>query len=342
MSFYSSLRKCIIYLTFFNVFNLCTAYEYAVLAADSDTRNDQFCLYVDQPHYIYPEQKSMSEPYILQNDDEIDWCMNTSTIDSANKVLLLPAGNCSITAQVHNFFRMGGKVIIFVNNGSLDNMTFDERTDLNETGIPVVKISEHSGKMLKEMGRTVTVYLFQPDGLGFGYFIAVTWSFSMLTIILSSYWSGFISYEIFSKSSFLKPTPNMTRTTVISRAGVKASRTKTTEFRGRAATTKTTSIEAATRKPPFLELCCNTMMDKTGMHLITNGDGATIVFTPCHVIFCITLSTCGFVVAYFVKDYLTRVYNYIYLFVCAVALYECLSYILRKCRHQSVKKWVLA
>ncbi|GFX36755.1 hypothetical protein TNCV_4827051 [Trichonephila clavipes] len=137
-----------------------------------------------------------NEPYILQNDDEIDWCMNTSTVDSANKVLLLPAGNCSITAQVHNFFRTGGKVIIFVNNGSLDDLEFDERADLNETGIPVVKISEYSGKMLKEMGRTVTVYLFQPNALGFGYYVAVTWSFAMLTIILSSYWSGFISYEM--------------------------------------------------------------------------------------------------------------------------------------------------
>ncbi|GFT57865.1 signal peptide peptidase-like 2B [Nephila pilipes] len=310
MNFDSPFSKFLSFLSLLSLFTTCNAYEYGVLAAGSDTGNHEFCLYVESAHYTYPKQKSVAEPHILQNDEEIDWCMNTSTIDSTNKVLLLPAGNCSTSAQVHNFFHMGGKVVIFVQNGSLDDMDFNESEDLNEMGLPVVKISKHSAKMLKEMGKTVTVHLFQPDGLGIKYFIAVTWSLAMLTITICSYWSGLISYEIFNKKILLNHSANSTRSGITSRIWVTASSTGAIlNGMGVARITATrpaitTDLEAATTiETGTTASNYQRMLQKFGIYVSTDGH-LNIFLTPYLVIFFLVGSATVCAIIYFLKNYL--------------------------------------
>ncbi|GFR17827.1 signal peptide peptidase-like 2B [Trichonephila clavata] len=182
----------------------CRTFDYAVLAADSSTQSEEFCLYVE-PTISFPKQKSESKSYILRNNEEVNWCIDSNKTNCVNEVLLLPADNCSISTQVDNFLHMSGEVIVFVSEDPLDPLDFEETKYLNKTGIPTVKISEHSAKMLKEMGRTVRIKLFKPDGLGLGYFYPILWLLSVFAVVLISHWSGFNIYKRLEQELHLKP-----------------------------------------------------------------------------------------------------------------------------------------
>ncbi|XP_055946681.1 signal peptide peptidase-like 2A isoform X2 [Argiope bruennichi] len=181
------------------MFNLCRAYHYVVMRAESTTRSNDFCVYSEIDPSL-PQQAAEAKPHTLEIKDAVDWCTNNSKNNASDKVLLLPAGDCSLSDQIQNFYHMGGEVILFINNGSLNDMNFSEYKYLNGTGIPAMKISENSANVLKEMGKIITVQLFKPhDDQGL-YIVVVLGALALFTVAAGSYMSGLTSYKIFKES----------------------------------------------------------------------------------------------------------------------------------------------
>ncbi|CAL1290691.1 unnamed protein product [Larinioides sclopetarius] len=181
---------------FIYIFNLCNAYHYVVMKAESTASSNDFCAYSNIRPTL-PEKITEAKP--LEIVSAVDWCTNDSKSNASEQVLLIPAGNCSLDAQLQNFYDMGGKVILLINNGSLVHMNFIDDESLNGTGLSSMTISESSARVLKEMGEIITVKLFKPPSVPGVYFLLTIGAIAIFTAAVGSYVSGLTSYKIFSE-----------------------------------------------------------------------------------------------------------------------------------------------
>ncbi|KAF8764894.1 signal peptide peptidase-like 2B [Argiope bruennichi] len=170
--------------------------EYGVLAAESSTEKENFCIIYFKEFGSLPEQKSLAKFHILQDDSKLDWCEDHPESDPKNKVVLLSKGNCSISIQALNIQERGGNGVFFItHSGKVADINVNDTT----INITVGLISENSAERLKEMGNGVTVKLFAPQSLNFDFSLLIIWIIAMITISIGSYWSGHIRFAIYCK-----------------------------------------------------------------------------------------------------------------------------------------------
>ncbi|GFT57891.1 signal peptide peptidase-like 2B [Nephila pilipes] len=194
-------RAVIFVIYMFTLFKFCyaTANEYGVLAAESSTEKENFCIIYFKEFGSLPEEKSKANFHILLDNSELDWCENHPESDPKSKVVLLSKGNCSISTQALNIQDRGGKGVFFISHsGKVANIDINDTT-VESINITVGLISENSAKRLKAMGNTVTVILFAPYSVNFDFSLLVIWIIAMITVSIGAYWSGHIRFAIFFK-----------------------------------------------------------------------------------------------------------------------------------------------
>ncbi|GBN53469.1 Signal peptide peptidase-like 2B [Araneus ventricosus] len=180
-------------------FSSGTINEYGVLAAESSTEKENFCIIYFKEFGSLPEEKSNAEFHILLDDSKLDWCEDHPESEPKSKVVLLSRGNCSMSIQALNIQERGGKGVFFItHSGKVTNNNMND-TAAESINITVGLISENSAERLKEMGNTVTVRLFAPQSINFDFSLLIIWIIAMVTISIGSYWSGHIRFAIYCK-----------------------------------------------------------------------------------------------------------------------------------------------
>ncbi|GIY68687.1 signal peptide peptidase-like 2B [Caerostris extrusa] len=163
-----------------------TTNEYGVLAAESSSEKENFCIIYFKEFTTLPEEKSNAQFHVLQDDSKLDWCEDHPESDPKNKVILLIKGNCSISVQALNIQDRGGRGVFFItHSGKVADI------DVNDTAAESINITG--------MGQSVSVKLFAPHNLSFDFSLLVIWVIAMITISIGSYWSGHIRFAIFCK-----------------------------------------------------------------------------------------------------------------------------------------------
>ncbi|GFY38131.1 signal peptide peptidase-like 2B [Trichonephila inaurata madagascariensis] len=179
--------------------SFATKNEYGVLAAESSTEKENFCIIYFKEFGSLPEEKSKAHFHILLDNSKLDWCENHPESDPNSKVVLLSKGNCSISTQALNIQDRGGKGVFFItHSGKVANIDINDTT-AESINITVGLISENSAERLKAMENTVTVKLFAPHSINFDFSLLVIWIIAMITVSIGAYWSGLIRFAIFFK-----------------------------------------------------------------------------------------------------------------------------------------------
>ncbi|GFX36698.1 signal peptide peptidase-like 2B [Trichonephila clavipes] len=180
-------------------FSFATKNEYGVLAAESSTEKENFCIIYFKEFGFLPEEKSKAHFHILLDNSNLDWCENHPESDPNSKVVLLSKSNCSISTQALNIQDRGGKGVFFItHSGKVANIDINDTT-AESINITVGLISENSAERLKAMENTVTVKLFAPHSINFDFSLLVIWIIAMITVSIGAYWSGLIRFAIFFK-----------------------------------------------------------------------------------------------------------------------------------------------
>ncbi|GIY83587.1 signal peptide peptidase-like 2B [Caerostris darwini] len=189
----------VIYIFALFKFSHGAANEYGVLAAESSSEKENFCIIYFKEFTTLPEEKSNAQFHVLQDDSKLDWCEDHPESDPKNKVILLIKGNCSISVQALNIQDRGGRGVFFItHSGKVADIDVND-TAAESINITVGLISENSAERLKGMGQSVSVKLFAPHNLSFDFSLLVIWVIAMITISIGSYWSGHIRFAIFCK-----------------------------------------------------------------------------------------------------------------------------------------------
>lgn len=181
--------------------------EYGVLAVESSSEKENFCIIYFKEFRGLPEEKSDAEFHVIDDASSTDWC-NDARNDSNSKILLLTRNNCSVTEQASNVQNQGGKAVLFITpSGKVNSIPVNDSfaQDLN---ITVGLIGENSVKKIRTMGYPVSGRLFAPDSSTFDFSSLVIRFVAMFTIIVGSYWSGHIRFAIYCKEMSLLPGAN--------------------------------------------------------------------------------------------------------------------------------------
>nr|XP_042899515.1 signal peptide peptidase-like 2A isoform X1 [Parasteatoda tepidariorum] len=175
--------------------------EYGVLAAETSTDKENFCIIYFQDFASLPETKSEAEFHILQNDSYEDWCSDHPESDVKSKVLLLNKGNCSVVTQAQNVHDRGGQGILFITESGRVKEVHINSTAAKDINMTVGLISENSVERLKNMygNSSISVRLFAPYNMNFDCSLLVIWVIGIFTVAVGSYWSGLIRFAIYCK-----------------------------------------------------------------------------------------------------------------------------------------------
>lgn len=177
---------------------------YGVLAAETQSERENFCIIYFKEFAPIPEEKSKSETHLIEDARTVDWC-NSPQFDSESKILLLKRQNCSVSEQASNVQAQGGKGILYVIPGKRET-TFPVNESLaKDINITVGMIAENSVKRLHDMGDIVFGRMFSPDNMNFDFSLLFIWVVAMFTVTVGSYWSGRIRFTIYSREISVLP-----------------------------------------------------------------------------------------------------------------------------------------
>ncbi|XP_054710112.1 signal peptide peptidase-like 2B [Uloborus diversus] len=179
--------------------------EYGVLAAESSSEKENFCIIYFKEFAPLPQEKSEAKFHFWEDTSNVDWCEDHPEIDSKSKILLLNKNNCSISDQARNVQDRGGEGILFITERGRVGHYQTNDTAAQMINISVGLISENSVDRLKKMDNTVTVRLFAPLSMNFDFSLLVIWVIALITVTIGAYWSGHIRFAIYCKEMSLLP-----------------------------------------------------------------------------------------------------------------------------------------
>lgn len=174
--------------------------EFAVLAAESFTEKENFCLIYYPEFSVPPSQKSQAKFHILQDESSQDFCNDSpSRNDFHGKFVLLRRSNCSLAEQARIVEEQNGEGALFITpSGKVDHIDVNTSA-ASFVNITVALISENSVQKLKDMGSSVTARIFAPKNFSFDFSLLTIWVIAMFTLSVGSYWSGLVRLSLYNK-----------------------------------------------------------------------------------------------------------------------------------------------